>query len=688
MRRGDAKIKMILSAIKGPIKGANWNIATLDDSKEAEIQKRMLEVILFEDLDKSWRGKLTEILTVFDFGYSLFEKTFKPVIDHPELGSFVGLRSLAYRSQKTIERFNVNESGKLYSVSQYAYGDAGKLVDIPAEYLVRFVLEEEGDNYEGISILRACYGPWLRKNVYLKLIAAGIEKYAIPVPILTVPDGQFANEEYEKQYNRAVNTLKAYTSHQTNYITKPSGWDLTLQPNTFDASKVREVIDAENVEMVNAALANFLELGQSGSGSYALSTDLSDFFLGALEFVADHICETINRHVIDQIISLNFKDVGRLVELRCDGISDKAGKEFAEVLTSLAREKIIIPDEKLEENVRQRYNLPKREESTERDVEPSGGGLFLAEDKKKSNRAENQGERNAKKITDYEKDLSAILAKHLIPLSKQVVEKIISNYDKSNERSQFKAIDITSIQGIPAFKKELKESLAFYTNETVDYRKNQLPRFKNVKLSETARNIRLAEVDKLNSKQRSRINATVAVLVSTMLNDIEKEAQLQYLNSVESTDSGDIIKEDMIEKVERKVSNDLVRAAAAIQATKIFNDASSDFFYTDGVFEEIESFTFVNPAPVSAICQSLNGRTFRKDSPEVDRFRPPLHHNCKSSFVPNLKSMKNNPPITKNAGIISKKAQESISLSEGPESYWPQKGICDCATLDSSESKE
>jgi hypothetical protein len=43
MRRSDPRIKMVLSAVKNPIKSADWGIEALDDTPQAEAQKKLIE---------------------------------------------------------------------------------------------------------------------------------------------------------------------------------------------------------------------------------------------------------------------------------------------------------------------------------------------------------------------------------------------------------------------------------------------------------------------------------------------------------------------------------------------------------------------------------------------------------------------------------------------------------------------
>src|SRR5687767_14832030 len=167
MRRGDANVKMLLSAIKNPIKSANWEIEPCDDTDEARKDADLIKHILFEDMQTPFKKVLSEALTMVDFGFSLFEVTHKIVMSHPEFGPYIGLRSLSWRSPKTIERWNIDrKTEELVSVTQMAYGDLDRHVDIPAEFLLLFNLDQEGANFEGISLLRACYGNWLRKNTY------------------------------------------------------------------------------------------------------------------------------------------------------------------------------------------------------------------------------------------------------------------------------------------------------------------------------------------------------------------------------------------------------------------------------------------------------------------------------------------------------------------------------------------
>ncbi len=365
MRRSDGQIKMLMSATKNPIRTASREIITKKDDQKYKDHVELCKRVLFEDID--FDKFLNEALTCEDFGVSVFERVHKVVQDNPILddngrailNSYMSLKKLGWRSPKTIETWNFNHKTKeLESIRQFVDGDLYVDVDIPINFLSIITLEMEGDNYEGISLLRPLYGNWFRKNTYLKLNAIGIEK-SMPLPTAEVPAGK----EGTTQYTNLINALEKFTTHQKNYLVYPAGWNIDLSNGTaYDPSKVESSIDGEDRRMAKAFLANFLELGMQGGGAYSLSNDLSDFFLSGLMVVANTIKKEIDK-ILKEIVILNFGKQDIYPKIEFTGIKDKAGKELAEILKMMIESKVVIPDDKLEDHVRNRYKLtPKSDE--------------------------------------------------------------------------------------------------------------------------------------------------------------------------------------------------------------------------------------------------------------------------------------------------------------------------------------
>lgn len=379
MRRSESQISMLMNAVKNPIKAATWDIQRYkpEDASDKEIAVyekhcELVKHILIERMDIA-KFK-TEALSMIDFGFALFEMIDEAVINHPKFGTFSGLKALAFRSQKTIENWQLEaKTGRLLGVNQYTYSDLGGNEFIPGEFLLVFSLNQEGDNYEGISALRAMFGAYFRKNLYLQLAAIGVERNAIGTPVGTIPkDKQHSDdvENFEK-------ILQNYTSHEASYIRLVEGWKLEILKGEFDAAKIKELIVLENTEFANAIVANFLALGLHGSGSsLALGSNLLEFFTTGIQAYADTICGVINRVLIQRLIKMNFGEQAGYPTMVVTGISDKAGKEFAETIKLLVDGRAVDPDKPLKEYVRKRYSMPKPDpdSATPLPVVPAGAG--------------------------------------------------------------------------------------------------------------------------------------------------------------------------------------------------------------------------------------------------------------------------------------------------------------------------
>jgi hypothetical protein len=664
MRRSDAKIKMALSAVKSPLRKATWDIEKADDTPEAEKITDFVKFILFEDMGKTWSEFLGEATSVIDFGHAIFEKTHKAVIGHKTWGNYNGLQSLGFRSQRTIERWNLLPSGKIRDIEQCVYGDLERRVFIPGEHLVKFALDKEGDNYEGISMMRAAYGAWWRKNLYLRLSAAGFERNAIKTPILKYPQGQQNTEQFAK----AFAALQVYMSHQNSALTLPEGYEIVIIDSDFDADKAKTLIEFENTEIVHAFVANFLALGQDGKGSYSLSFDLSDFFLSTVEFIGEMMCDEMNRAVIKDLVDLNFGPQEKYPRLTCTGISDKAGKELAEIIQILLNSGAISRGEELEANLRQRYGLPEKPEGVE---EPLG-------DEEKDPAEENQdpdakdpleeepkevspqlseviqlAETPKKLITKGSEELLELMRNHLKTIADNLILKTVKRW-KAGEKER--AIKDNTPTGYSEYVSALQNLFAEVSDVALAQARKEVPSKKDIKL---------ADINDRPSPLKRRLKGQAGLLVDSQVADLEKTVYFQYLSSMD-LDSESVIAQNLTEAAEKYLASSSLVSASGNSVAQVVNQSRSTFFDTPEVSDEIESYTFVNGDPVSEICSALAGTVFAPEDPDVVTYQPPLHHNCKSILAPNLKGNKNPDPTEKDktwrkdvAG-----AQDSITLSD------------------------
>src|SRR6185312_7599722 len=176
-------------------------------------------------------------------------------------------------------------------------------------------------------------------------------------------------------------------------------------------------------------------------------------------------------------------------------------------------------------------------------------------------------------------------------------------------------------------------------------------------------------------KVRKLIDVQSSLVAETQAADIEKMVYFQFTSSATASDDIDTIlsdvDNDVLPSLEGSTENGMsIDVAAGDAVAHVTQQASMSFFLDADVVDGIESFTFTNEDPVSEICQSMVGTTVAPGDPILDQYCTPLHHNCKSRWVPNPKGFDDNPEIGSgdaqtNGGLsLSKKALDSITLSE------------------------
>lgn len=677
MRRSEAQISMLLNAIINPIKSANWEVEPYDNSipeyvKHAELVKHCL----FEQVDsEQWKQ---EALSVIPFGFAILERVDNVVLNHPKFGTFNGLAALAFRSQKTIENWQLQaKTGKLLGVNQYTYSDLGGNQFIPGEFLLVFSHLKEGDNYEGISALRPMLGAYKRKELYLKLAAIGIERYAIGTPIGTVPKGK----EKTPEFLEFKKTLQNFTSHETSYITTAEGWTIDIKKGDFDASKLKELLIFENTEFANAVVGNFLALGMNGGGgAYALGSNLGEFFTSGIQAYADLVCNVFNRDLSPGLVKRNFGPQSGYPKVKCTGISDKAGKELAETIKFLTDARALDPDKPLKEHLRKLYKMPKPDPTTAVTLPamPAGSSSNypkpgeptvnpqLAELRRR--RIQLADKKYTQQFDSNKDKIKSLMQAQLEKMYEDLKGVLRAKYKSLSGSSKILAATKVEMPGVAQYRALLRDQLAKVAVQSIANARKLVPNAKNVKLNER---IRLADsdFDALPPAVRRLIDAQSTLISDTQAQDIEKAVFFQFTASASTKDDIDAILNDVDENVEPMIEGSTkggmsVDAAAGDVVAQITQNSAREFFFTPEVLDEIESFTFFNEDPVSDICQELNGTTFAADDPDLDEYSPPLHHNCKSRIVPNLVGAKDNPDIDKGGVSLTRDALDSISLCE------------------------
>ena len=684
MLLSDSQIRKLYHAVSNPIKSASWSIEPAsDDPKDLEVAA-LMEQIIFKDLPEGWTAKLDEILTFPWHGHAIFEVVHKNRQDK-HLGPYTGLANLAFRDQRTIDKWVFSKEGILEKLHQLQSGDIEVDSDMEADTLLFFFNEKKG-NDTGYPFCRMLYGNYKRKLLYKQLQAIGIEKGAIGVPVLTLPAGV----DYESpEYAEAVEQLALYTQAENAYIILPNEYELVLdQANTFDPSKVQVAIKSENEEISGSLVAMWLEMGIGGNSAVGSSTGISaDFFRDGIEYLANKIADPINLNLIPNLVALNYGDtVGVLPKLTHSGIADEAGEELMKVVTGYTSSGVITPDEPLEDHIRKQHNLPKKAEGEMLDNGeaqdeddnnlPPDSPSDADDDSGEVDLSDKADPKNPKQLIDVNaKEISASIKTTLSKSSEKYIRDVMNRYKQLAPARKQSSTDKAVIAYKNELKKDLKKVLTNTVFKSIEMARSEVPQAKDVKLSSKESDLirmteKFGDISEIKLNEFSKLPTHIQVLIAKQadlistdsLNDMKKRIDFAF-SSIETKSSDEnVIRQSMQEDADAFVESASVDTKGVNAAALMVNEGRDTFFFDDDVQDLIHSFTFVNVAPKSDICRELAGTTFNTNDAESLRYSPPLHHNCKSYLRANLKEYKYVDKLEISTLSPSAKAKKSITL--------------------------
>jgi phage gp29-like protein len=362
MRKSDPKVKGLLNAVFLPILGAHVTIeSAIKDEKDPGF-KRAQEIAdfvsqdLFHGMADSWGQTLYQFMLYLAHGFAAFEICWdsKKVPGHWIIDRF------AYRPPATIPTQNIEVlNGRVVRVTQ-VLGNGVTAEPMGAEKLLWFVNEREGDDFTGTSMLRAMFKPWWAKErLEVQMLIAGDKGNGTPVA--TAPEGGWGIGSNGEDLGAKVDAaLAAFGVSETAYFNLPFGAKIELLVSNASLDQMRELKGSFEMDMSAVAMAQLLDLGKGGVGSWALGKTLSDQFTNSLTAVTGTLEDTINKDEgpIHQLVAYNFADSLELIPaLRFGSISNLDLKTLAAGLKDLAGIGMTFADETWEW-IRAELDLP------------------------------------------------------------------------------------------------------------------------------------------------------------------------------------------------------------------------------------------------------------------------------------------------------------------------------------------
>jgi hypothetical protein len=364
MRRSDASTEAALELVKQPLLNVERDVAPADTDDESDFRARFIKRELFErNID--FHQVAEEASTFFDYGHAVAEFTLE--LTEFEGRTMIGIADIGFRKQISIERWETTDHkpGITQRLSTVTDG-GGTLRSIPMVKLIVWTNKKEGDNYEGISLLRFAFKNWDMKDKLGLVHSVGLEKMGIPTPVLGIP----ANAN-PAEVEAAEQSMRQYRSNEEAFIKKPAGWDLEkFDMSGQSLSEFLPTLQYHDRQIFMSVLAGFMALGSGdSSGSRAVGEVQYKPYIQKVSTFNRRFETPLNKF-IKLLCDLNFTDnsIG-YPKLKAARFEDDDITALANAVKAFKDAGMITPDYDTEQHIRKILHFPEAPEDLEADYE-------------------------------------------------------------------------------------------------------------------------------------------------------------------------------------------------------------------------------------------------------------------------------------------------------------------------------
>lgn len=379
MSENDDVVGAILYAVEMLVRQTKWNVepggSTAKDKEAAEFVESCMD-----DMQNTWVDTISEILSFLTYGWSYHEIVYKRRMGNTAdtrtrskySDGLIGWAKLPIRAQETLYQWEYDENDNLTGMTQMPPPDYG-LITIPLSKALLFRTKSRKDNPEGRSILRNAYRSWHFKRRIQEIEGIGIERDLAGLPVMYAPEGMDIwndnDDDIKRTLVRLEEMVRGIRRDEMEGLVLPHGFEMKLLSSggtrQFDTNAI---IDRYDTRIAMTVLADFIFLGHQQNGSWALSSDKTELFAMACGAYLDIIAETFNSQGIPSLIDINgdhFKGITGYPTLTHGDIEDADIQKVSTYIKDMVGIGVLIPDDGLEDYIRQIGNLPERVESND-----------------------------------------------------------------------------------------------------------------------------------------------------------------------------------------------------------------------------------------------------------------------------------------------------------------------------------
>lgn len=377
MADNDPIVGAMLFAVEMLIRGVKWKFEPASSSQE-DLDRADFATTCLNDMEKPWSETINDILSFIPYGFALHEQVYKKRLGRRNPNKKFrskyndgkwGWRKLPTRAQESITRWEFDEDGDLAGAWQLPFGSS-KEVFIPVERFLLFRVNSRRDNPESKSAIRNAYRPWYMKKSIEELEGIGIERDLAGLPVIFLPPEYMAPDADANQkalYNMCVKIVTDVRQNEQAGLILPQAFDergnklFDFQllnsggQRQFDTSTI---IKRYNSNIAQTILADFILMGQTSVGSFALSDNKTSMFAAAIGAWLNSIADVFNSKAIPDLFELNSDFPEEYPKLCYEDIETLPLKDLADFFYKMVSVGAVTPDGELENYLRNQASAP------------------------------------------------------------------------------------------------------------------------------------------------------------------------------------------------------------------------------------------------------------------------------------------------------------------------------------------
>jgi len=292
-------------------------------SRESRVAKKaaLLANTSMYDMDHTWQTFLAEASTMLPYGFAPMEVTYKlrkggnstPHLASKYDDGMVGWQEISLRAQDSLVKWRFDEATKKAIAFVQQDPTESMLRIVPLAKMINFRTAPERNNPEGHSMLRGAYRPFYYKRRIEEIEGIAMERDLAGLPVLTPPEGlDLWNENDPEMVSAKAASDKLVRSikrDEQEGVLLPFGWKLELLVSggkrQFDLNVTIERLS--RMQLMAMAM-DFLMIGHSNQGSFAMAATKADISTILITTICDVIAEEFTRTETPRLMMMNGWD--------------------------------------------------------------------------------------------------------------------------------------------------------------------------------------------------------------------------------------------------------------------------------------------------------------------------------------------------------------------------------------------